>query len=223
MNKLKHWFTHELPPTRLEEFFNTVSHGLGSVLCVVGFFFLLNKANIVNDQLHTTGNMVYIASFFCVYTVSMFYHMARNPKTKRWMRVVDHSMIFMGIAGTYMPFLLSNMRYSGGYTVAIMLASVCVAGIIFKVFFTGKLKLLSLLIYIGMGGGIIFSRLFSPEFIRPEGLTLIKVGGILYLAGTLFYSLKSLRYTHFVWHIFVLSGSVCHFFAVYNYAEIIVK
>jgi hemolysin III len=204
----------------MEEFFNTISHGLGALLCVIGFFFLLNKTAVVNDPLHTTGNMVYIASFFCVYTVSMFYHLTRNPDTKRKMRIVDHSMIFLGIAGTYMPFLLSNMRYSGGYPVAITLAGICLAGIIFKLFFTGKFKFLSLLIYITMGGGIVFSKLFSPEFIQPSGLTLIKTGGVLYLLGTLFYSLKSLRYTHFVWHLFVLSGSICHFFAVYNYAQI---
>ncbi len=175
---------------------------------------------MVDDGLFTTGHVVYIASFFCIYTVSMFYHLAKNPHTKRWMRIMDHCMIFVGIAGTYMPFLLSNMRHDGGYPYAISLSGVCLAGIVFKLFFTGKLKFISLLIYIGMGASIVFSKLYSVEYIRPEGLTLIRVGGVLYLLGTVFYSLKSLRYTHFVWHLFVLSGSVCHFFAVYNYAEI---
>lgn len=220
MNKLKHLLTFELSPTRLEEWLNTVSHGIGALLCVVGFFFLLQKSNSINDSLHLTGNMVYIASFFCVYTVSMVYHLVRNPLVKRKWRVLDHSMIFLGIAGTYMPFLLSNLRYNGGYGFAIFLASFAVAGIVFKVLFTGKFKLLSLLIYIGMGGSILFTKMFSTEFIKPEGLQLIKIGGLLYLGGVLFYSLKSLRYTHFVWHIFVLGGSICHFFAVYNYAEI---
>ncbi|MBX7180919.1 MAG: hemolysin III family protein [Bacteroidia bacterium] len=220
IKKLKHWFTHELEPTKSEEVFNSISHGIGAVLCVIGFFFLLDKTNMVNDTMHTTGHIVYISSFFCIYTASMVYHLVSHPKAKYWMRVIDHSMIFVGIAGTYMPFLLSNMRNDGGYPYAIVLAGICLAGFIFKFFLTGKYKLLSVLIYVGMGANIVFSKMYSVEFIKPEGLFLIKVGGILYLAGVLFYTLKSLRYTHFIWHLFVLGGSICHFFAVYNYAII---
>jgi len=218
--RLKHWFTHELKPTPTEEIFNAISHGIGAVLCVIGFFFILNKTKLVNDHLHTAGHLVFIASFFCIYTASMTYHLVTNPKAKYWFRVIDHSMIFVGIAGTYMPFLLSNMRNDGGYPYAIVLAGVCLAGFIFKFFFTGKYKFLSVLIYIAMGANVVFSKLYSIEFIKPEGLTLIKMGGILYLTGTLFYTLKSFRYTHFIWHLFVLGGSISHYFAVYHYAHI---
>lgn len=197
-----------------EEIANGVTHGLGAILSVVGFILLVFLAAIYGDTWRVVSFSIYGSSLILLYLASTFYHSIQNSKAKRILRKIDHASIYILIAGTYTPFMLVSMRSPLGWMVLIAVWGMALAGIIWKIFFLGRLEVITTILYLLMGwmGGIIFIRDIGN--IPPLGVGMLVAGGVTYTLGVIFYAWEKLPYNHTIWHLFVLGGSICHYFAV---------
>lgn len=200
--------------SRGEEIANSLTHGLGLLLSIAGLAVLVTLAALRSDAWAVTACAIFGTSLVLLYASSTLYHSLRAPRLKQAVRVVDHGAIFMLIAGTYTPFMLVNIRGPWGWSLFGVVWALAVAGITLKIFFTGRFRLLSTLIYLFMGWIVLVA--FKPlvEALSRPGLIMLFAGGLAYSLGTVFYLWKRLPYHHAVWHLFVLAGSICHFFAV---------
>lgn len=199
----------------IEEIFNAITHGLGLILAVIGSIILLNFASKHFDLTKIIGFSIFGVVLIFSYTISTLYHGLIFTKAKRILKILDHSCIFLLIAGTYTPFLLTILKGKLGLVLLLLIWILAVLGIILKVFYVHKFKRLSLVFYLFMGWIIIFA--IKPMLAAlPLGVVgLIALGGLFYTVGTVFYSWKKLPLSHAIWHLFVLGGSVCHFFAMF--------
>lgn len=198
----------------LEEIANTVTHGVGLALSVAGFVVLLVLAILRGTAWHIVACSVYGASLICLYSASTLYHATISPRLKRALRIFDHSAIYLLIAGTYTPFLLLNLRGPWGWSLFGVIWGLAVAGIVFKFWFVDHFPHLSTGVYVLMGWLVVVAA--KPVLAHVPSVTLLWLlaGGIFYSAGVFFYAWKRLPYSHAVWHMFVLAGSTCHYFAV---------
>lgn len=197
-----------------EEIFNAITHGLGVIFGIVALTVLCVLSSHFGTLSHTISYLVYGCSLILLYTCSTLYHALPSPKIKTLFKICDHSSIYVLIAGTYTPFLMLNLKGHNGMLLLGVIWGLAILGIIFKVFFTGRFKVLSTLLYVGMGWLIIFAYTPLKSNIRPEGLNWLLAGGLSYTLGTVFYLAKKTRYSHSIWHLFVLAGSVFHFIAI---------
>ncbi len=205
------------PYTPAEEAANAVTHGLGALFGMVAVVLLAVFSALCGDAWHVLSCTIYGITLVLLYTASTLYHSLRNARLKRAMKVVDHASIFLLIAGTYTPFLLVPLRGPWGWTFFGLVWGIALAGIVLKLFWTGRFRLLSTLMYLAMGWIVVFA--FKP-LVRnlPSGaLALLVAGGLLYTLGTVFYLWKKLPFGHAVWHGFVLAASICHFFCIFLY------
>ncbi|MDZ7833468.1 MAG: hemolysin III family protein [Desulfobacterales bacterium] len=200
-----------------EEIVNSVTHGVGAVLAVIGLIMLILYAGNYRDIWRVVGFSVFGASLFMLYLSSTLYHAFPNGRIKHFLRLMDHSAIFMLIAGTYTPVLLVAMRGPWGWTLFGLIWTLALVGLIFELAFLGRFKKISLAIYIGMGWLAVIA--VKPMLtMLPEGLLIyIVAGGLLYTTGIVFYVSKRLPYHHAIWHVFVLAGSVLHFLGLLFY------
>jgi len=203
---------HEL--TAREELANALTHGIGAVAALVAGAVLIILAAIHGDGWQLAGAIVFGAALLFLYTASTLYHAISNPRTKRRLQVLDHCAIYLLIAGTYTPFTLIGLRGPWGWSLFSAIWCLALAGVIFKLFYTGRFDRISTLIYIGMGWLVIIA--IRPLLHVMDAWTLgwLFAGGLFYTLGTVFYLRESLRYSHSIWHLFVLGGSVCHYIAV---------
>lgn len=197
-----------------EEIFNAITHGLGVIFGIVALTVLCVLGSYFGTFSHILSYLVYGCSLILLYVSSTLYHALPSPKVKSLFKILDHSSIYLLIAGTYTPFLVLNLKGHLGFTLLAVIWAIAILGIIFKVFFTGKFKVISTLLYIGMGWLIIFAYDPLKEAMRPEAMNWLIIGGLTYTLGTIFYLAKKLKYTHAIWHLFVLAGSVFHFVAI---------
>ena len=207
--------TIELPAFSLgEEIAHAVSHGVGSVLAIAGLAVLTAQAALRGDAIHVVTTAVFGATLVLCYTASTLYHAIPLVRAKRVLRILDHASIYLLIAGTYTPFCLGPLRGPWGWSLFALVWSGAVAGVLFKSFAIGRAPIASVAVYVAMGWSVVIA--FGPlsRALSPEGLKLLVAGGLAYTLGLAFYAWQSLRYHHFVWHLFVLAGSVLHFFAV---------
>jgi hemolysin III len=198
-----------------EELANSVSHAVGLVGAIIGTPILLLAALRHANIFFLVGTAIFTATMLLVYFGSMLYHAWPQTRVKSFLQVMDHSAIFLLIAGTYTPFALGPLRDAGGIAMLGIVWTLALFGVLMKAT-RGALRhrKLAMTLYLGTGWlGVIF--------IRPLALTVpwsaivwLVVGGIAYTAGTLFFANERLRYAHFVWHLFVLAGTSCHFAAV---------
>ena len=197
-----------------EEIANSVTHGIGVALAVAGMTVLVVLSVIYGDAWRVVSFIIYGSSLIILYSASTLYHSVQHPKTKKVLRTLDHTSIYVLIAGTYTPFLLIGVRGVLGWTLLAIVWAMAVAGIIWKIFFLGRLEVLATIMYIFMGwiGVIAFRQLLIN--IPPHGVTMLFAGGIVYTLGVIFYAWEKLPYNHAIWHLFVLGGSICHFFAM---------
>ncbi len=211
---VKHW----LPEYTLgEEIANSVTHGIGALLSLVGTALLLYRASRSGTTLHVVSFSVYGACLFLLHLSSTLYHALRPPRAKRVFRVFDHCSIYLLIAGTYTPFLLLSMWGRWGLTLLIAIWSLAIAGVVFKSLFIGRLKRASVVLYILMGWMIVVAAREAWIRVPHAAIGYVAAGGLLYTVGVAFYAWKSLPYNHAVWHLFVLGGSVCHYVAILLY------
>lgn len=204
--------------TRLgaEEIANSVTHGIGLLLSIAGFAVLLVLAILRGTAWQIVGCSVYGASLVCLYAASTLYHLALSPKLKRALKILDHSAIYLLIAGTYTPFLLLNLRGPWGWSLFAVIWGLALAGILFKLWFVDRFEHGSTGVYVAMGWLVMVAAKPILAHVPLETLVWLAAGGILYSGGVVFYLSKRLPYSHAVWHLFVLGGSACHYFAVWR-------
>jgi|TARA_B110000444_G_scaffold159698_2_gene149345 hemolysin III len=199
-----------------EELWNTVTHFIGLIFSLIGLPVLL----YYNQNL-TEFSFVSILFFefgmVCVYTSSTLYHYTTNLKLKHKLRVFDHISIFYLIAGSYAPVCLITLYDGSGLKIFSAVMIIAVLGTIFKVFYTGKLEKLSLILYLAMGWIIALDFESILNLISFNGLMLLVLSGLSYTIGTVFYSLQKMKYSHAIWHLFVMGGSASHYFLVLFY------
>ncbi len=193
---------------------NVLTHGLGALLCLVAIPFLLWQAgpNVEDRQLF--GLSVFGGSMFLVYLSSTLYHSARNPRLKYNLQVLDHISIYFLIAGTHTPFLLYYLNNPTGWFYLAVLWGMVLVGTLYKLFFFGKLPWFSLFFYIGMGWMAIFTIPHMLDNMSFDCLWWIIAGGVSYSIGVIFYQWRKLRYSHAIWHLFVIGGSAGHYLAM---------
>jgi hemolysin III len=202
-----------------EELANSISHGLGLLAAAIGAPILLAAAWRAGDLFFFTGTMIFTGAILLVYLGSTLYHAWPRGMLKSFLRVVDHSAIFILIAGTYTPFTLGPLRGGWGWTILALIWSLALFGVLLKsISGTARRPRLSLALYLGMGWLVVLAA--RPLLLRVPlaSLAWLLAGGIAYTAGTFFFVSKRHRYTHFIWHLFVLLGTTCHFLAVFSCA-----
>ncbi|MGB2894815.1 MAG: hemolysin III family protein [Anaerolineales bacterium] len=200
-----------------EEIANSVTHGVGVVLSIGGLAVLTAFASVLGNVWHIVSSSIFGGTLILLYASSTLYHSIQLPRVKRVLRVIDHSAIFLLIAGTYTPFTLVSLRGAWGWTLFGIAWGLAIIGIVFQVTRLRQWPLLSLALYVGMGWAVIFATKPLLAAIDPGGLTLLLVGGLFYTGGIVFYVWRSLPYHHAIWHVFVLAGSAFHFFAILFY------
>jgi hemolysin III len=201
-----------------EEIANSVSSGVGLLAVLAGTPMLVTSALQRRSAFSLAGTIIFAGSMALLYLASTIYHAVPEGRIKQFFHLLDHAAIYILIAGTYTPFALGAMRGVGGWTLFGVVWGLAILGVSFKVLGGLKHQRLSILTYLGMGWLALFAiRLFWLHIQLP-GLLWIFSGGVAYTLGVLFYAAKRLPYNHFVWHLFVIAGTACHFCAVLWYA-----
>ena len=197
-----------------EELVNALTHGLGATAALAGGALLVTLAALHGDRWQLAGAIVFGLCLLLLYLASTLYHAIRHPVAKARLKVFDHCAIYLLIAGTYTPFTLIGLRGPWGWGMFAGIWTLALAGVVFKLFFTGRFKRLSTMIYLAMGWLVMVA--IKPLLGALDAWTLgwLLAGGLFYTLGTVFYHRPSLRYSHAIWHLFVLAGSVSHFIAV---------
>jgi len=201
----------------LEERINIYSHVLGIILSCIGLIFLVRKALQIGDIWHITSFIIFGVSLIVLYTASSLYHSAKEPALRNHLRIFDHAAIYIIIAGTYTPFTLITLHGTVGWVIFATTWGMAFTGVILKLFYTGRFKILSTSMYVLMGWMIVFAIQPLMDNLAPQGLRLLLAGGLAYTLGAVLYSIKAIPLNHAIFHILVLLGSACHFFAVYLY------
>jgi hemolysin III len=199
------------------EIANAVTHGIGSILGVAGLVVLIVFADLYGTARHVVAVSVFGATLIMLYLASTLYHSIPGARAKRVLRIIDHASIYLLIAGTYTPFALISLQGAWRWTVFGVVWGLAIAGVTLKAFFTGRFGIVSCVIYLAMGWMSLV--LIKPLLgvISPLGIFWLAAGGVAYTVGVLFYTWKSFSYSHALWHLFVMAGSTCHFFAVLLY------
>jgi hemolysin III len=200
-----------------EERLNVITHGIGFVLSIVALVLLVVQASRYGTAKHITSFAIFGASLIVLYAASTFYHYVTNPDLRIKLNILDHSAIYVLIAGTYTPFTLVVLKGWVGWTIFGVSWGLALVGIIFKVFYFGKYDRISTLAYVLMGWVIIFAIKPLIDEFPVKGLLWLLAGGLAYTFGALLYSFRKLRFNHALFHVFVLIGSFCHFMAVFFY------
>lgn len=202
----------------IEERANAITHGLGVVLGVVGLILLLIRAFDYQADMLTIASMaVYGSSIILLFLASTLYHSITTEKTKRLLKTLDHCAIYLLIAGSYTPFLLVSLRTPLAMGLMAVIWGIALVGIIMKIAFVYRFKRLSLMTYLAMGWLSLVVVYQLAMNIEMGGLVLLALGGVIYSLGVIFYVAKRIPYNHAIWHLFVLAGCACHFFAIYLY------
>jgi hemolysin III len=200
--------------TVVEEIAHSITHGLGAVLAIAGLAVLVAKAALYGNAWHITTGAVFCATLILLYTTSTLYHGIPLPAAKRVLRILDHAAIYLLIAGTYTPFALVTLGGVLGWSLFVLVWSLALAGVWFKALYTGRFERLSLTIYLAMGWCGVVALVPMTRALDTGGLILLLAGGLSYTGGAVFYAVHRIPFNHAVWHLCVLGGSVCHYFAV---------
>jgi len=200
-----------------EETLNVITHGIGFLLSIAALVILIVSASKYGTAKHITSFAIFGGSLIVLYAASTLYHYAKNPDLRLKLNILDHSAIYVLIAGTYTPFTLVVLKGWVGWTIFGVSWGLAIAGIIFKVFYFGKYDKISTIAYVLMGWVIIFAIKPLIESFPTPGLIWLFAGGLAYSIGAIFYSFKGVRFSHVIFHLFVLLGSFCHFMAVFLY------
>ena len=201
-----------------EEIANSVTHGVGLIASLVAFPVLLLRAQSSSDSTAVAGAAIFGATLILLYATSTVYHALPISKGKELFRVLDHSAIYLLIAGTYTPFALGPLRGPWGWTLLFIIWALALVGIGSKLTIGFRLPHLSTALYLAMGWLIVVAIKPLVETIPHAGLLWLAAGGVAYTGGVVFYAMKRVRYAHMIWHLCVAAGSVCHFIAVLRYA-----
>ncbi|MCP4178478.1 MAG: hemolysin III family protein [bacterium] len=200
--------------TAKEEIANTLSHGIGALLSVLGLIIYLNLAVKYGNTVDTVSLSIFGISLILLYSISTIYHGVKKQSTKQFFQQLDHTAIFLLIAGTYTPLILLSLNGLLCWTILITIWLLAIIGIISEIFHFFKSRLWSVVLYVVMGWLAIIVIKKIAENIPLESLILLIIGGLFYTVGIIFYIRKNKIYSHAVWHIFVLLGSLSHYFTI---------
>lgn len=204
--------------TYTEEWLNTLSHAITAVTAVGGFVVLIVFGALSPKEWTLFSAVFYGLSLVALYTFSSLYHGLRDKQAKQFFKILDHCGIFLLIAGTYTPMLLVSIGGTVGWTIFAIQWSLAAMGIILKIFYTGRFKLISTLIYVFMGWIIVFQWDTLTASVPSPAFWLLLSGGLAYTVGVIFYMVDSrLKYAHFIWHLFVMAGSILHYLMIILY------
>ncbi|WP_018924773.1 PAQR family membrane homeostasis protein TrhA [Salsuginibacillus kocurii] len=203
--------------SKKEELANAITHGIGCVLSITGLVLLIVYASILATPLHVVTVSVYGASMVLLYMSSTLLHSFPKGKIKDFFEIMDHASIYVFIAGTYTPLLFIVLEGALSWTLFSIVWGIALVGVVFKAFFVKRFLALSTLFYILMGWIIVFAWGPLTAALPTGGVTLLVAGGLFYTLGTIFYVWRSFPYHHAVWHVFVLIGSLLHFFTIFHY------
>jgi len=210
-----------MSPTRAwtsgEEVAHAVTHGVGLLAAIAGVVILVLQAAATRDPWRITACAVYATTLVLLYGTSTLYHALSATRARRVFRVLDHSAIFLLIAGTYTPFALISLRGPWGWTLLGIVWGLAVLGITAKAVFGTRWPILSTALYVGMGWVVLVAVKPLVAHVPAGGIAWLVAGGVAYTAGIVFYAWTRLRYSHAIWHLFVLAGSACHYVAVARY------
>ncbi len=204
----------EREQSRGEEIANSISHGVGLVAALAATPFLIAHAVRLGDAGFIVGASVFAATMVLLYLTSTLYHALPRGKAKRAFQVIEHAAIFLLIAGTYTPFTLGVLRGAWGWTLLGLVWGLAAVGVLLAIVGGVRYRVLRVLLYLGMGWLIVVAIRPLSLRIPLSGLLWLVAGGLAYTVGVAFFAAKRLRYGHFVWHLFVLAGTACHFIAV---------
>ena len=204
--------------TSLEERFNSLSHGITAVMAIAGLVILVIFGVQSDKEWSLFSGLVYGCSLLLLYTFSALYHGLRNKKTKHLFKILDHCGIYLLIAGTYTPVVLISIGGLTGWIYFGIQWGMALFGIILKIFYTGKYNLISTLMYALMGWVIIFKIELVKTILAPTPYCLLLCGGLAYTVGIAFYLLDyRMKFSHFIWHLFVMLGSILHYIMILGY------
>ncbi len=202
----------------VEEIFNALSHGLGVLLGIAVLVSLVVLSAMRHDTLKIVSSAVYGTTFIVMYLASTLYHSYQKPKIKNALKIFDHASIYFFIAGSYTPFTLISIQGEWGWSLFGVIWGLALFGLVFKLFFTGRFEFLSVTIYLCMGWLIVIAIKPMIHHMPLAGLVWLMAGGLAYTIGVIFYVMDSKYYfSHFMWHLCVLLGSIFQFLAVLLY------
>ena len=200
-----------------EENLNSATHFVGIVMSIAGLVFLIRSAVRSGSKLRMVSFTIFGCTLIILYGASFLYHSIKSKRKKHIAEIFDHSAIYFLIAGTYTPFTLISLKGTLGRNLFISIWSLAIAGVIFKVFFVNRFKILSTILYLIMGWIVIIAINPLIRAVPANGIKLLITGGIIYSAGVIFYLWKNLPFHHTLWHLFVIGGSIAHYFAILLY------
>lgn len=200
-----------------EELAHSLTHGMGLLLGIAALVLMLVVAADRGSAVHVVSCSIYGATLVLLYSASTFYHALPIGRAKRVFGTLDHAAIFLLIAGTYTPFTLVTLRGELGWSLFGVIWGLAIAGVILEAVTRGRARRLQLLLYLVMGWSVVLAARPLIRGLATGGLVLLAAGGLAYTLGVVFFVWRGLRFHHAIWHLFVLTGSACHFFAVLLY------
>ncbi|MBI5507340.1 MAG: hemolysin III family protein [Deltaproteobacteria bacterium] len=203
--------------SRGEEIANATIHGIGIALSAAGLATMVVFASLYGDAWHVVSTAVYGATLVLLYTASTLYHSLTGARAKEIFKLLDHSGIYLLIAGTYTPFTLVTLRGVWGWWLFGVVWALAVIGVALEAFWLYRPSWLSALVYVFMGWIVVVATRPLLAALPAPGIWLLAAGGFAYTGGTAFYVIKRVRYMHAIWHLWVLCGSICHFLAIVLY------
>jgi hemolysin III len=208
---------HLITYSEEEELANRLTHSLAAAISLVGIVFLVTAASRTGDPYRIVSSAIFCGSLTIFYIISTLYHTIRSPKSRYLFRVLDHAGIYLVIAGTYTPFTLVSLRESSGWVLFGVVWGLAIAGVIFKSFMTHRLAFLAPVFYIALGWLIVVDLEGLLTLVPIKGVLWLVAGGLFYTVGIIFYAIDRIPYNHAIWHVFVIAGSLCHYFSILWY------
>lgn len=200
-----------------EELAHSITHGIGAGLAIIGLVILLVAATRHGDFWHIVSAAIYGSSLILLYLASTLYHLFSAPRVKKFFQKLDHSMIYVLIAGTYTPLTLVTLRGAWGWTLFGLVWGMALCGLVLELLIKKRIQWFALTLYLGMGWLLVIAAKPLVGSLATGGLILLLTGGLCYTLGIFFYIWKNLSYHHAIWHLFVMAGSSAHFFAILFY------
>ena len=200
-----------------EEKLNIWSHAFGIFLSIIALVLLIFKAVQQDNIWMMISFPIFGLSLILLYLASTLYHASKEPQKRFKLKVFDHAAIYILIAGSYTPFTLVSLNGETGWLIFSMVWVMAFTGIILKLFFTGRFKVISTAMYVLMGWLIVFYFQYLTASLHEKGVFYLILGGVLYTIGAILYSIKKIKFNHAIFHFFVLAGSFCHFLSIYLY------
>ena len=210
---MKHTLS-EREETLSEEIASALTHGVAAAAALAGGAVLITLAALYGDGWQLSAAIVFGITLLLLYVASTLHHAIQHPVTKGRLKIFDHCAIYLLIAGTYTPFTLIGLRETVGWWLFGTIWALAFFGVIFKLFYTGRFQLISTIVYIAMGWLIVIAAKPAMKALDPWTFGWLLGGGVAYTLGTFFYHRPKMPYSHAVWHMFVIAGSVCHYIAV---------